>query len=254
MQLILEQLKCVQTRDTTAQTYRQIWTQFNKFVIKLDIKPKLWEDRVALYCAHLIQNGIQSSTLKSYISAIKAILKTDGYMWDDKIVLFNSITKSCRLQNDRVRIRLPVQSGLLEVILFELERVFGGCKDSNTTNQPYLEVMYKSLFLLSYYGMFRIGEVTISPHNILAKNVHVGENKDKILVILYTSKTHGKESKPQRVKVAAVHNSEKTIARHRHFCPFASIREYMQWRGDYKEDNEPFFVYRDGTGLKATVV
>ena len=53
------------------------------FYAKLDHKPKLWEDCTSLYCAYLVEQGIQSTTLKSYKSAIKQILCTEGYQWDD---------------------------------------------------------------------------------------------------------------------------------------------------------------------------
>ena len=40
----------------------------------------------------------------------------------------------------------------------------------------------------------RIGELTEGPHVVKVTNVHAGINKDKIMIKLYSSKTHGKES------------------------------------------------------------
>ena len=93
---------------------RSQWSQFKylikdmQLVIRLDFKPKLWENKVALFCAYLVDNGRKSATIKLYISAIKSVLKSDGYEWDDTIVLMNSLTKACKLVNDRVYMRLPV--------------------------------------------------------------------------------------------------------------------------------------------------
>ena len=86
------------------KTYLSIWQQFNKFVIKLDVKPNTWEERTALFLAYLVENGAQSSTLKSYISGTKRILIDDGYQWNDNVILFSTLTKSCRVINDRVYI------------------------------------------------------------------------------------------------------------------------------------------------------
>ena len=105
-----------------------------------------------LYAAALVDEGVQSSTLKSYISVIRAILRADNYRWDDQKIEITMVTKACHLKNNRVYSRLPILKGLLEIILFELERYF--------LNQPYLELLYKSLFVLAYYGMMRIGELT----------------------------------------------------------------------------------------------
>ena len=157
-----------------------------------------WEEKTALFGAYLVENGVQSSTLKSYFSAIKHILKLDGYNWDDKKVLLSSLVRSCKLVNDTVKTRLPIQKGLLEMILFELNRKFCG---NNNNQQPYLALLYQAIFCLGYYGMLRVGELAAGNHCIKACNIHVGNNKDKILIVLYSSKTHGKESRPQKVKI-----------------------------------------------------
>ena len=117
----------------------------------------------------------------------------DGYVWDDSKLQLNALTKAFRMQNDVVQTCLSIMCKLLELILFELNMVFH--------DQFYLRVMYKTYFATSYYGLFRIGEVTWSQHVILAKDVHLAENKDKLLIVLYSSKTHGKESLPQLVKI-----------------------------------------------------
>ena len=71
MQNIINKLISNQNRKSTRDNYLRIWRQFNKFVINLDRKPILWEDRVAMFIAYKIEDGMQSSTVKSYISAIK---------------------------------------------------------------------------------------------------------------------------------------------------------------------------------------
>ena len=89
--------------------YIGIWRQLNKFVINLDSRMNLsWEDKTALVGAHLVEGGVQSTTLKSYFSAIKFILKQDGYQWDDTKMLISSLIKGCKLENDSLKIRLPI--------------------------------------------------------------------------------------------------------------------------------------------------
>ena len=133
--------------------------------------------------------------------------------------------------------RLPIQKGLLELLLFEIERFF------KENNQPYLKIMYKALFSLAYYGMMRVGELTMSDHTLKACNIHIGGNKDKLMMTLYTSKTHGRESRLQKIKISAIQQqkgSRKTI-----FCPFKMIRDFMNLRGHYADESEQFFIYRD---------
>ena len=89
MEAILNSLKTKQHRASMSANYYAIWKKFNTFLITLDARPPDWEQRLALYCAYLVEiDKLQSSTIKSYISAIKAVLKSDGYNWNDSKSLF----------------------------------------------------------------------------------------------------------------------------------------------------------------------
>ena len=223
---ILDKLRCRQTRDSTARTYLCVWRQLNKFILSLDTRGRglCWEDRTVLFGAYLVHKGFQSSTLKSYFSAIKHILKQDGYPWDDNKALLSSLVKSCKLENDRVKIRLPIQKGLFEMLLFEIHRYYSG-----NNVQPYLEVMYKAVFCLAYYGLLRVGELTLGDHTLLIGNTHVLE--DNILLVLYSSKTHGKESRPQKIRISAQPLTSRVSNRQRNFCPVRTVIHYLRLRG-----------------------
>ena len=79
-------------------------------------------------------------------------------------------------------------------MLFELERIF------STNSQPYLELLYKGIFCLGYYGMMRVGELVSGDHTLKASNVHIGQNKNKLMMVLYSSKTHDRKSRPQKLR------------------------------------------------------
>ena len=235
MQRILEGLKSETTRSSTAKNYYNIWKIFNKFLVKLDKLPDTWEHRISLFGAHLVDSGNQSLTIKSYFSAIRKFLNSNGFEVKIDSVLLHTLTSACRLINDQVRIKLPIHISLLETLLFEMERYFAG--------QTYLLATYKCLFTLAYYGLFRIGELTQSDHVIKAKDISIGRNKNKIMIILYSSKTHSVESKPQMVKISEL---EKSSKRCHLFCPFKLYRSYWRLRGTtYVKDDEPFFIFRD---------
>ena len=200
MKKIVYQLELSRFRDSIRNNYYQIWKAFNKFVIKLDIKPDTWEERIILYVGYLISRKRQSRTIRSYISAIKAVLKENRIKLLENAYLLSSLTKACKLKNDRVKIRLPIQKDLLRVLLKGVKKKFCGTSDNQ---QPYLDILYRAIFITAYYGLFRVGELALGPHTILAKDVHIGQNKDKILFVLHSSKTHGKGDKPQMVKIEA---------------------------------------------------
>ena len=101
--------------------------------------------------------------------------------------------------------------------------------------------------MLGYYGLFRIGEITKSPHCVRAKDIYIGENTDKILLILYSSKMHSKESNPKKTKIEAINQSKQQLkhARRLNFCPFQLAKKYMKCRGGFSLDTEQFFVFTD---------
>ena len=245
LQLIIDKLVSQSRRSSTSKNYLGVWRQFNKFVISLDVKPNTWEDRVTLFIGHKIEQGMKSNTIKSYVSAIKKLLIEDGYPWDDQKVLLGSLTKACKLINDRVHTRLPIQCSLLEMILFEIQRLF------DFKGQVYLKTMYKALFALSYYGMMRVDEVTSSGHVIKAKDIHSALNKDKILIVLYSSKTHSVAMRPQKIKITSNILEKSGFYARRNFCPFTLVNQYMSARGGFEDGNEQFFVFKDGIPVSA---
>ena len=209
MEGIMNRLRMQQNRQLTCKMYICVWQQFNHFQIQLDCCPQKWEDRMVLFVTHLIHDrGMQSSTVKSYILAIKKTLLNDNYASEDNWILLNSLTHACKIVNDKVRRRLPIRSNLLEMILFEIGNIYGLQR-----KQPYLESMYKALFAIGYYGMLRIGEMTASQHVLRARNVHLGSNKKKLLLVLYSSKT-------QKIKITANCIEKSGRYRKKHFCPF----------------------------------
>ena len=91
---VVESLKCKKNCSSTRVNYQSIWRQFNHFLVRLDRLPPTWEDRAVLFCAHLVEIGKQSATVKSYLSAIKSVLSDDDYEWCDRNVLLTTLTRA----------------------------------------------------------------------------------------------------------------------------------------------------------------
>ena len=101
--------------------------------------------------------------------------------------------------------------------------------------------MYKHLFSIAYHSLFRIGELTTGSHPIKAKDVHISDTKDKMLIILFSSKTHGRDSNPQEIKISGSRNSQQMLVGQKYFCPFKLGRDYQTIRGGYFHESDPYF-------------
>ena len=250
LELIVEKLKSQCHRDSTRKVYYQIWKQFAMFYQRLDSKSKEWEQRVILFIGHLVELGKQSSTVKTYLSAIWAVLKIDGVVLNEDAFLVNALTRACRITNDRVKTRLPIGKSLLNKILVKTYQHFMALN----VNQPYLAVLYKAMFSMAYFGLLWVGEITSGEHPILAKDVQIAANKKKLQITLHTSKTHGKGNLLQKIKISSMSKtstSRLTQKNNRNSaCPYEILREYAFWRGPYSSPDEPFFIFSGKTPVK----
>ena len=239
---MVDRLKGERHRGTTRKNYRCVWRTFNQFFIR---------QRIILFVGYLVDCKKQSSTIKSYISAIKVVLAEDGVQLNQDQFLLNAMTKACRLINDKVRTRLPIRKPTLTVLLQQI-------KQDVLKDQPYLASLYCAILASAYFGLLRIGEVTTGDHPVLAKDVHIADNKQKIMFILRTSKTHWRNDKPQIIKITSFIEGRKKVKEKLScmdsagltFCPYETIRKYIKKRGPYADVTEPFFVFSDHSPVK----
>ena len=243
LQVVIDRLKCQGRRQSTRTSYHGVWKTFNDFNVKLDKKPSTWEDRLTLFVGYLICKKLKSSTIKSYISAIRAVLAYIGIELNENRVLLTSLIKACKIHNDCIKTKLPIRKGLLTILIKAVDELY-------TTNpQPYLTAMYKALFSTMYFGLFRVGELTKSSHTVKAKDVHIGINKKKLMFILHSSKTHDEGNKPQVIKISAV--SEVKDCKKSLVCPFQLLQNYVNIRKPYRTEEEQFFVMKDRSPVTA---
>ena len=205
--------------------------------------PNHGEEKVALYCGYLTKiKGVQSCTLKTYISAIKAVLIEDGYDWSQEKAALSSLIKSCKMKNDRLKNHLPIWRSLLELMMFQLEKYF------RKRNQLYLKFLYKTAFILAYYGLLRVGEITHGNHTIKAKDVHKSNDRNKLMLILYSSKTHSRANRPQKIRINRVRNPTRGFSRF--FFPVTVALDYIDLRGGRLNEHEEFLIFSDRRPLK----
>ena len=121
IQFIFERLKANQNQKSTQKNYHCIWKKFTEFLINLDEIPMTWEQRLCLFGTFMVDKGAQSSTIRSYMSALMFILRTDDITIDDEKIRLGVIIRACKIENDRIYVRFPIRIGLLETLLFEIE-------------------------------------------------------------------------------------------------------------------------------------
>ena len=235
---IIDTLHLQRHRSTTRHTYYIMWKKFNQFIAKLDHKPTNWEDRLVLFTGYLVDRQFQSSTIRSYISAMRSVLSEINIWLSQSNYLLTSLTRACRLNNDMITTRLPIHKSLLEVLLHNIAKYF------ENKHQIYLAILYKALFSRAYYRMFRVGELMMGHHAIQAEHVHVAQNKEKMLFMLFSSKTHTKADKPQLVKITSTPGTTSNCTTKSCLCPFRLLKDYFAFCPHSVADMEHFFCFQ----------
>ena len=189
---------------------------------------------------YLIKNNRKSQTIKSYISAIKAVLKDNNIRLREDVYLLASLTKVCRIHNDRLKSKLPIHKSLLHCVLQKIDSYYV------ENNQPYLSVLFKAIFITGYYGLLRVSEL-VGIHAVKAVDVYIRENKSKFMLILRTSKTHGLGDKPQIIKLSSAIQRDDMVKSS--FCPFQKLNSYVESCPSCRNINERFFVFCDRSSI-----
>ena len=234
---IIEKLRYERHRSSTRAQYYCIWKTFNKFYLRLDVKPGNWEDGLALFVGYLIDSNRKALTVKSYISAIKAVLSEVNVSLQEDESLLGALARACKLRDNNNITKLPIKFGMMKLILQSL--------DNMLDQQQYLLKLYQAMVVSAYFGLFHIGELTCSQHVVTAVDVHVGLNKDKLMFILRSSKTHTRGCKPQIIKITAALVTGKEEMDSNKICPFKIIRQYLAVHKSRRDNKEQFFVFYD---------
>ena len=155
--------------------------------------------------------------------------------------LLESLTKACKLNNDQIKVQLPIQRNLLNMLLHTVDFVF------KQDAQIYLAKLYKAVLATAYYGLFRIGEIMASQHEVKAKDVHIATNKRKLLFVLRSSKTHSHANLSQTIKIISTPKHKANVTT---FCPYQLLLDFLHCRKKCKSSDEQFFVFLDRTPIQ----
>lgn len=205
--------------------------------------PDKWEEKMVLYATFLADNNYDEGTINSYMSAIRFQLQQDGeHLSEDKFLL-ESIIRSTRYKNKEKRQRLGISEHMLHKLLDQVDLQFH--------SQPYLTALYKAMFVLAFYCLLRVSELTSGRHPILARNVIAAKNKLKIQITLNSSKTHTRAQNKQVIRFPDPDEEEDCFKwLNTKYCPFTIVEKYMSMREDIADDREQFFIFKDNIPIK----
>ena len=182
-------------------------------------------NKILQFISFLDLNNLSPATITTYITAISFVHKMANVY--DPTARFCVQKLLCAVNKLRGKedSRLPITLILLSRLNTSLSSAIRNC---------YHRTLLKAMFSIAFFGLCRIGEITIQPDGVVAlfRNQLI-VNSDHLLLTI----THFKHNKAQRPIVLKIfRQSDLSI------CPLTAIIEYLSVRPD---SEGPLFCFPD---------
>ena len=214
-------------RPATLQNYLRCLEKFLVFSLsqhhqsKFPFSPTL----IAAFVTHLLKSGLKCSTIRSYLSAISAFHKLLGHSDPTNSYLISRLLKTdlTSIQKSSTSL-LPLNLNVLKKVIKILP---------STVICSYDVILFKSLFLFSYYCCTRACEVVYDPkslpsHTLKLSDVVICSGNSPSLIVTFRTFKHSTE--PVSITLNSCLDSI--------YCPVRAFFKYISLRGD-----QPGFIF-----------
>ena len=171
-----------------------------------------------LFATHLHQAGYQTSTIRSYMSAISFVHKISAYPDPTTdyclLKLLQGSENSARAVSQKLK---PVTAS----VLHQLVDAVPYC-----TQVGYLQHLYKSLFLLMFYACLRVGEAVVSNTSAHTLKLQQVSKTQAGYLILFNSYKHSNNNDQATVLLSSLNENA--------YCPVHCLEQYIRIRGSKK--------------------
>ena len=186
----------------------------------------LTTEQILAYISYLDLLKFASASITTYITAISFVHKMANIYDPTAVFCVQKALSAINKMHGREDSRLPITLILLSRLTTSAEKAI---------KTLYHRVLIQAMFIIAFFGLCRIGEITIQPDGIVAiylKQLEIFEN------YITLSITHFKHNRAQRpIVLKLFRQSDISI------CPVMAIRNYLELR---KFDNGPLFCFPDG--------
>lgn len=224
--------------NESRKLYTRAWNVFTDFHGRLysrHFKLPVSVASVALFISFLTAKGLAPATINSYLSAIAYVHKVQGLYDPTKAFLIQKLLVAVG-RRSQADIRMPISRPLLH----ELTRAL-----SHTTTSAYQRSLYQSMFMIAFYGFFRLGELTCKTRRQASSVVQFDQvtflrQNDRVTAvkIVITKFKHNTSNRPFTI---LIENEQSET-----FCPVQILIDYLKWRG-YNQG--PLFLGSSGRAV-----
>ena len=226
------------------KTYEQAWNHFLDFSIRYcgTSFPQLplSASDIAPFVAYLSAMKLAPSTISTYIFALSYVHKIGSFSDPTKSFVVQKIMTAQSRLCSKPDIRLSITRPILHKLVLAL---------SHTITPAYQILLFQTMFLVAFYGFFRVGELTIKTpelrHSVLqfqSLSFLKSQNEVQAAKLVISDYIH---NTTVRVFSIIIHR-ESTVQ----FCPFEFLLHWCRVRGS---NSGPLFRLADSSAVKTEV-
>lgn len=214
----------------THKQYKSSWKRFKSFhaIHFTSHHYAATAYQMALYVAHLHQQGLVAQTIRSNLSAITFFFNMHGLEPPTDSFHIKTLLRSYAKSDSPPRDRVPINISLLHKMIKSIKALH--------TDQ-YEKSLLASVFSLMYHSLLRVSEVSYSKdndHNVTLAQITTHPTKNKITIRFDSFKF---STSPVPIQITNKHSD---------VCPVSLYKKYLIHRGDRQG---PVFLHSSGKQL-----
>ena len=205
--------------EGSRKTYQRAWSTYVDFSTEFcksgaSLLP-VSVNNLALFISYLSSRKFASSTISTYVSALSYVHKLANFPEPTKQFLVQKILAAHSKLNSSPDVRLPITRSVLQRLVLAL---------NHTNSSAYQRLLYQTMFVVAFYGFFRVGELTAKGANlkplVKIQDLHF-QFKDNCVTaatIVITDFKHNSDRRPFAIILHCASGAE--------FCPVNYLQRY----------------------------
>ncbi|XP_053404631.1 uncharacterized protein LOC123552767 isoform X1 [Mercenaria mercenaria] len=200
----------------TLGTYRTALVTFQDFcsVYKLKLQWPITQNQVILFISFCFEKGLSPNTISTYVAGITYYNKLNEGSDFGEVFIIRKLLEGCRRSRKRRDLRAPVTLKILTEICSLLPII---CYD------VFESKLFKAMFVLAYFGMFRVSELVVTNQLELNRPVQYQDvtfqsDNTQLTIVLRMSKTNHSNA-PTTIRIKCENNDK--------LCPVCALNDYI---------------------------
>ena len=200
--------------------YRRSWVLFKQCLAFLQVSQQskvsipLTVNQVCLYVSFLHKHGYAPTSIVSFTSAIGYVHRMSNYTDPTSSVIVQKLLSACLKLRPTIDPRLPITIVILHQIVTAL---------SNTVSCFSHRKLLRAMFVIAFFGLMRIGEITMSRDKVVPLEINQLRLSPAQAIITITKFKHNKSMRP--VDIPLPRQDIPLI------CPVNALQDYLAYRG-----------------------